>query len=205
MVPVPFPLGRVLLTTTSVVVLLGLGAEIASASGVDSRLVGFFSLSVEGNLPTWYASSLLLACAALLGAMAHSATADRRHWGTLALIFVYLSLDEAAELHENLGGLFGTGGVLYFDWVIPAAVVCLLLAAVFLPFVWRLRRDVRNRIIAAGALYVAGALLLELPLGWWTERAGDDNAVYAFIDLIEESLELAGATLLADTLWKELR
>jgi hypothetical protein len=71
MVPVPFRLGRVLITTTSVVILLGLGAEVARALGGDGRAVDILSLSLECTLPTWYASSLLLVCAALLGMHAH--------------------------------------------------------------------------------------------------------------------------------------
>ena len=36
---------------------------------------------------------------------------------------------------------------------------------------------------------------MELPLGYWTERHGNDNLVYALIDLVEESLELLGVSL----------
>jgi hypothetical protein len=113
----------------------------------------------------------------------------------LAGLFFYLSLDEAIEIHEHLGGFFGTGGVLYFDWVIPAGAAVLVLGAVYLPFLRRLPARTRARFLLAGALYVGGALLVELPLGWWTERAGDDNPVYAAIDLVEETLELAGASV----------
>ncbi len=35
---------------------------------------------------------------------------------------------------------------------------------------------------------MAGALLTELPLGWWTERASNDNLTYAAIDHVEELL-----------------
>ena len=36
---------------------------------------------------------------------------------------------------------------------------------------------------------------MELPLGYWTERAGANNLTYALIDFVEESLELCGASL----------
>ena len=72
-------------------------------------LVAFLSLSWEANLPTWAASSLLLICAALLWAIARKAkqTEDKayRHWYALSAIFAYISLDETAQLHENLGHL----------------------------------------------------------------------------------------------------
>jgi hypothetical protein len=34
---------------------------------------------------------------------------------------------------------------------------------------------------------------MELPLGWWTERFGDDGLGYALIDWVEETLEMTGA------------
>ena len=186
---------------TGLVALLGLGVELVHAHShapVVEALVSFLSLSYEGNLPTWYASSLLLVCALLLGLIARELPARdplRLHWWALATLFAYMSLDETAELHEHLGGHVATGGVLYFDWVIPAAAIVALMGAAFLPFLRRLPPASRRRFVVAGALYVGGALLMELPLGWWTERAGEDTLGYALIDWVEETLELAGASL----------
>ena len=187
---------------------MGLGAAAETVHAFShapavERLVAFLSLSHEANLPTWYASSLLLVDALLLGAIARRAP-DRR-WAVLAAIFGYLSLDEAVELHEHLGGLFATGGVLYFDWVIPAGAALLLLGAAYLPFLRRLPAATRRAFVLAAVLYVGGALLMELPLGWWTERAGDENPVYAALDLVEESLELAGASVFLLALRDHLR
>jgi hypothetical protein len=102
-----------------------------------------------------------------------------------------MSLDEAIELH---GGLFGGSGLLYFDWVVPASVVVAIVAAVYWPFLRDLVPQRRRQFVTTAALYLGGALLLELPLGWWTERAGSDTAGYALIDWVEETLELAGAS-----------
>ncbi|HYX90280.1 MAG TPA: hypothetical protein VE782_01860, partial [Myxococcaceae bacterium] len=62
----------------------------------------------------------------------------------------------------------------------------------------------RWQFILAGALYVGGALVMELPLGWWYERAGDANLVYAAIDHLEETLEMIGASLFLSALVEEL-
>ena len=69
-----------------------------------SRLVALFHCGQEGNVTTWFSSMLLLVSAALLALIA----AGKRklgqpytgHWAGLALIFLYLSLDEAARIHE---------------------------------------------------------------------------------------------------------
>ena len=177
---------------------LGLAAELwnaASASPLREAIVPKLSLSYEHNVPTWLSSSLLLACALAAGAVARRERRWRRHWWGVAAVFGYASLDEAAELHEHLGGHLETSGVLYFDWVIPAVAILGVLAAVFLPFVRALAPATRWRLILAGAIYIGGAVGMELPLGWWVERAGPDNLGYALIDWVEETMEMIGASL----------
>lgn len=156
-----------------------------------------FSLSYEGNVPTWYASSLLLVCALLLAAIATEARGYRRHWWGLAAGFLFMSIDEAVEIHEHAGGHLDLGGVLYFDWVVPAAAVVALVVIAYLGFVRALPPRRQRWFVAAGAIYVGGAVGLELPLGWWTERAGPESAGYALIDWCEETLELLGVSLFA--------
>jgi hypothetical protein len=195
-------LRRGLFAALAVLAGLGLGAEVLNHRfhrRVLEPLVAFLSLSFEHNLPTWYASSLLLACSVALAAVAarvaQVGAAFRRHWCGLAIVFAYMSLDEAVGLHEHLGGLLRLGGVLYFSWVVPAAGLLAMFGIAYLRFLVRLAPGTRRRFVTAGVVYVGGALLMELPLGWWTERHGDDNLGYALIDWVEEVLELVGATL----------
>lgn len=191
-------LRRRLLAGVGAIAALGLAVELWHASSHDAvieELVPRLSLSYEHNVPTWFASSLLLACALAAGAIARRAGAWRRHWWGVTAVFAYASLDEAAELHEHLGGHLQTGGLLYFDWVIPAVAILGVLAAVFLPFMRALPAATRRRLLVAGAIYIGGAVAMELPLGFWVERAGPDGLGYGLIDWVEETLELAGASL----------
>jgi hypothetical protein len=181
---------------------LGLGAEVINHRMHRSALeplIAFLSLSFEHNLPTWYAANLLLACAVALATvairLAQSTARFRRHWWGLAIIFAYMSLDEAVSIHEYLGHLVRLSGVLYFSWVVPAAGILALFGVAYLPFVIHLPRRTRLEFIVAGTVYVGGALFMELPLGWWTERHGMENLGYATIDWVEEMLEVLGATL----------
>jgi len=189
---------RLLWIAGSLVALTGLVVELVHtrthAPAVE-RLVELCSLSYEANVPTWYATCLLFSCAVVLGVIAANAPARRAHWTGLAVGFTVMSIDEAVELHERLGGLIGTHGVLYFDWIVPAAAVVLVLAIAYVPFLRALPPRRRRWFVVAGAIYVAGAVGMELPLGWWTERAGDDNATYALIDWVEETMELVGASV----------
>lgn len=186
---------------------VGLLAELARAYLGPHPALSLLSLSYEGNLPSWYASALPLACAGLLAWLAHSETTDRRHWQILALGFLAISIDEAVGLHELLSGLFTTTGVLHFGWVIPATILVLALGLAFLGFLRRLHHlspKTARRFVLAGALYVGGAVLFELPLGWWTARHGDENLGYYLIDWCEETLELVGLTLFAGALLARL-
>ncbi|WP_342379319.1 hypothetical protein NVS55_07715 [Myxococcus stipitatus] len=204
-------LRRWLLAVASLLTLLGVGVEVATyaldAQELES-FVAFLSLSHERNLPTWYASALLLGCALVLTGIGHAARQGQeqgwRHWWVLAGLFTYISLDESVGIHEHLGGLLTLGGVLFFTWVVPAALLVLLGGLAFLPFLARLPPRRRGQFILAGMLYVGGALVMELPLGWWTEQHGNDNLVYALIDHVEEALELVGASLFLAALVEEL-
>jgi hypothetical protein len=195
-------LQRVLLIGLLVVAGLGLAAELWYASARSDRSGAFaelFSLSYEGNVPTWYATCLLFSCGLALVEIAtqvsRSGARFRGHWWFLAITFFYMSLDELVGIHENLADLVPAGGVLYFNWVIPAGVAVALFGLAYLPFLLHLPGDLRRRFVIAGIIYVSGALLMELPLGYWTERAGSDNLTYALIDLVEECLEIIGASL----------
>ncbi len=159
---------------------------------VTSRL----SLSYESNVPTWYSSALLLCCALALAAMARTVLdRTRRDWTLLAAVFAIMSLDEAAQLHELFNDTRTMGGIFFYAWVVPGIVVVCLLGLRFLPFFLRLRAPLRRRVFISGAVYVGGALVMELLLGWWSDAHGQRNLGYALIDLVEEAMEIAGASL----------
>lgn len=197
-----------LLLAVAVVSALGLAVELwASVSDdvVIRALWSRFSLSVEANIPTWFSSALLAGAAVAAGAIAHEATAGRRHWWGICVALAYVSMDETAELHENLGGHLDLHGVLYFDWVIWAALAVAILAALYLPFLWKLPSPTRERLILAAVIYVGGALVMELPLGWWVDHVGEDTLGYALIDWVEETMEMIGAALALSALVEHAR
>ncbi|MGK4006533.1 hypothetical protein WMF31_28190 [Sorangium sp. So ce1036] len=190
-----------LLAVMAVVAGAGLAVEVLKpVLGLRGRsgVVPLFSLSYEQNVPTWYTSSLLLACSlalAVIAVGARRAGGFVKHWWGLSAAFLYISLDEVVEIHEAASSWLDLGGVLYFSWVIPAAIVVAAFAAAYLRFLGHLPRDTRNRFLLSGGIYVTGALVMELPLGYWTEQAGSDNLVYGLIDFVEESMEMLGVNL----------
>ncbi len=184
---------------SALVCVAGLLAELAAGLGwidPNGSLRSGLSLSYEGNLPTWYAAGLLWTAGLGLGQCGRRHVGpDRLRWFALAGIFMLLSLDEAIELHEHLGGDAQRHGVLYFSWVLPGALLTGSFALAYLGFWRRLPPPTRRDFALAFALFVGGALGMELPLGAWTEVHGDENLVYGVIDFVEESLELAGLSV----------
>lgn len=193
-----------------------------SQSELVETLTAMLSLSGEGNVPTWVSTALLFSCALAAGSIArgvpaphlhvmadpahaamartvagmlHRGHAIRRGWWGVCAVFAYASLDEAAQLHEHLGGHLETSGIFYYDWVIPAIAIVVVVTVAFWPFVRALPRATRKRLIVAAAIYLGGALAMELPLGWWTDRFGVEGFGYSMIDWVEETLEMIGASL----------
>lgn len=202
-------------------IVLGVGMALVSAAGLlaevlkaalglrgDRGFVPFLSMSYEQNVPTWYSSLLLFSAGALLFVIGADVKNSRApfamHWFTLGAGFFYISMDEVVSIHEYAGWL-RLGGVLYFSWVIPASILLIFLGLSYLRFLKHLEPKTRARFLIAGAIYVGGAVGMELPLGYWTARAGTNNLVYGLIDWVEESMEILGVTLFVLALFDHLR
>jgi hypothetical protein len=187
---------------TPTLALLDFASEVADhLYGFSKRdtIIRMFNMVMECNIPNWYASALLLACAGLLTAIALAAPPGkggyRKHWAVLALLFVYISIDETVQLHELLNRplrhAFDLGGVLYYAWVILAMGIVAVLAVAYLPFLLALSVRSRRRFVLAALLYVGGALGTEFYVDYWDSIYGTDP-VYGMINIVQESMELSG-------------
>jgi hypothetical protein len=164
-----------------------------------SGLVPLLSMSYEQNLPTFYSAALLLGCSLLLALVALGAKKNGErfvaNWWVLSAGFLYIAIDEVLSFHEEAGKLMALDGVLYFSWVVPAAILVLVIGAAYVRFLRHLPRSMAIRFLIAGAVYVGGAVGMELPLGYWTAHHGTDNLGYGLIDAAEEALEMLGLNL----------
>ena len=178
-------------------------ASVAWRHGLGERsgfgLIHLFNLDAESTVPSWYSSSALLAAAGLLGLIARAererASRDWRHWAGLAIIFVVLSLDETASVHElairPLQLALRPGGPLAFGWVIPGAAFVALVGAIYLGFMLRLPPPTRRRFLLAGGLFVGGALGFEM-VGGALYTAYGMGLETALASIVEETLEMVG-------------
>ncbi len=169
-------------------------------------LVSLFNLDAEHNFPNYFSTCLWLLNAVLFLAVWRAGRPAGRHgtWLLLALVFLFLSLDEEMALHERLTvpmrALFQTSGLLYFAWVIPYAVGLAVLAAVAVPTVLRQRREIRFGFMLAAALFLAGKIGFEMVGGWHLEKLFEPDFTYGVLVLFEETLKMAGLIVLTHTL-----
>lgn len=142
----------------------------------------------EANLPALFNVSLFLICAALClvhGRMAPSEL--RTGWKWLAAVMAFLAIDEGSQIHEKLmpatqrllginGSIDWANGWFNFAWVIPYGIATFALVLVLGRWLLRLPAPLRKQLLLSGAVYVTGAVLLEMVGGKVLESLPPGNA-----------------------------
>ena len=197
-------------------VLLNVLLQVVRWTGDHHNMLGLlalFDLDREQNIPTLFSTCLLLFSALLLaarGALSRAANQLAVGWFGLAALFAVLAVDEAWSLHERavrpVRGMLPDGAPVWthFAWVIPGALFATIVAATYLGFLRRLAPTMRNAIVTAACVYLAGALGMELISGAWVAAHGQANLGYALLATLEEGLELAGLVLFVRALLNDL-
>ncbi|MEG5033504.1 hypothetical protein [Microcoleus sp. AT3-D2] len=170
----------------------------------DAKLAGFFTkafnLDAEKNIPTLYSCLALLFSSLLLGVIAYAKNLDsdhyKNHWKILSFIFLFLSLDEAGSLHEKLidpmRGLLNATGVFYFTWIVPIGFLVAIFLFSYSKFVLHLPVSTKKLFVAACAIYIGGAIGMEMIGGYIASTLGEWGLSYIIVVNIEESLEMLG-------------
>jgi hypothetical protein len=156
-----------------------------------------FDPRYETSVHAWLGSTLLLSCAVALVVIRQTQPDAkwRSHWAVLSAGFALLSLDEVAELHERLLDLsksvFGPNSPEQL-WTVFGLAACLIIGAAFLPFIVALPKRFRFQTIAAGVMFVGGAVCCEMVVGLYEANIAPSLAVHMWLAVVEEGLELAG-------------
>ncbi len=180
--------------TLTFVALLALHAVSVVSTYFYGVVIKPIDFNNEHNLPTLFATVELLICSYLLwrvgGDRAASGHRFRHHWRGLALVFLFLAVDESLRVHDRIEE--GVAG----GWVGYYVILLVVLGAVFLPFVASLPRKLAASFIVAGTVYVTGAVGMEL-VGVALKGMGYDNLhiYYRILITVEESLEFIGLIL----------
>jgi hypothetical protein len=166
------------------------------------RILEYFYVDQEQNIPTFFSSFLLLLSSAILAIIAKLEKDNRStsalKWMVLSICFLYLSIDESVSLHEKLifpmrnmlpGKL--SHGIFYYTWVIPGMIFILFFAAFFADFILKLNPKIRFYFITSAIIYVSGGLGLEL-IGGYLYELNQRTIGYSMLTTVEEGMEMAG-------------
>ena len=157
-----------------------------------------FDLDAEANIPTWF-STILLFCVSLTSLIIYRFrykfkidTSMHTFWLVLGSVYCFLSLDEAARLHE----IFDTS--LHIKWIYiyaPLAAIFFITCIYFLVIINK-NKNLRNWIIGGLVIYAFGGLIGE----------SFDYFFYASpIEIVfEEGLELLGTIMVLKGSLQEL-
>lgn len=158
-----------------------------------------FNVDDDYSLPAMYSWCALLFSSILLAIITQAKKLSGGnyvgYWRALAIIFFYLSMDEAVSIHEKIGdGLKGlhAHGFLTYTWVIAGGIFAIVTFLAFLKFLVALPAKTRGLFLVAGTIFVGGALGLEIVGGYIKDVYGSDNMAYVMEANIEEFLEMLG-------------
>ena len=166
-------------------------------------LVDIFDFDIEGNVPTLYSTVAMLFCAALLAIIARSNWKKRDHWRMywlgLAVMFLFLAVDEGVGLHEYLSNIFEefmeAEGLLYFLWVVPYGIATVIVGLIYLRFVLHLPKPTKNLFVAAGLIFLMGAIGIEMLSAQEVDRHSTYTITYCLLYTVEELFEMLGIVL----------
>ena len=120
-------------------------------------------------------------------------------WAVLAAGFFYMAFDEAFSVHDKHWGPFARkalsgvhfDGFLAFAWVAIGIPLVAALGLLFLPFLRNLPSQLRRRFIVAAAVFLTGAIAIEMLSANWAATVGTVVG-YKVIAGAEEAFEMAG-------------
>jgi hypothetical protein len=175
----------------------------SDANSIIISFIDLLSVNAEATIPTWYSTLLLFLGSVMLGLIAivkrRNGEPYAGYWLGLVFIFIYLSMDEGAVIHEiistPLQQALNTTGYLAFPWLLVFVPLVLLFVLIYLRFLFRLPPRTRNLFILAGGLFVGGAVVVEaISANRWSL----DNGVsfpYLAIATVEELCEMLGVVV----------
>lgn len=178
---------------------------------IFSGIITMFDLVAENNVPTIFSATILFLSSLLLLIIAvkHKSMGDNyMAWSGLMLIFLFLSLDEIASIHERFTELTQQtiDTSFRYAWVIPYSVFMVVFVLLFLRFLIKLPKKTMILFIISGTIFVTGAIGFEILGSIEFVQSGMNNEIwdktilYIFYATIEEGLEMLGISLFIYTL-----
>lgn len=184
-----------------ILVLIHIGLAILNYGFGHHHVFGLnslFHLDREQNFPTWF-STLILFTSSLLLFIIHGIISEikpNKFWLFLSIIFLYLSADEMVSLHERLivplRHTLNLTGIFYYGWIVVGLIFVCFVGILSIPFLRKLPKKASTHFVLAGAIYVLGAIGMEMVGGYLESLQLQYTVLYVTIITIEETLEMSG-------------
>lgn len=197
-------LRKLLLFLTTIAVLiaiinLALGAQQYLTGSDDGLLYEFFDVNEESNVPTWF-SVIVLFCSSLTVAIISLLKTQKqapfwRFWWGASAIFLYLSLDEGARIHEQWDDPESPFGSTLAFGELPLEIVIIgVTALVFARFFLHLPKQTKVQLLLAATFYVGGIVVVDKLSVIVVDLLGS-GVITGLLAITEEFLEQLGAIL----------
>lgn len=162
-----------------------------------------FDVDEEESVPTWFSSALLLLTAVVLFLISHLSRKEKDryapYWLGLGLGFIFMSADEIAGFHETLNS------ITEISWAVPGMIVALLIGVFYLRFLSSLPAPIAVRFMMSGAIFVGGAIGVELATEPYLYDDALDTLGYNLWTPVEEGMEMGGVILFLASLFDFLK
>jgi len=156
-------------------------------------------LDSEMNIPAIFSGFMLLLSSIIIGFIwnLEKKSKNGKYWLILSGGFFIMFFEEIFEIHEKITApiqeMIGHDhlGFFKYSWIIPYAIITLIVGLYFLKFLFSLPKSTTKRIFIAGIWYVAAALGIEGITGISADYFGNtDNFMYLISMTIEEASEM---------------
>lgn len=206
----------------TLLVVLGLSSYLFSHITGISSLLGFLRLldvGEEQSIPTYFSSLNLFLSSILLFIIYRHEKLNSyegfKYWLFLSVLFLFLSVDESASIHENFGNVHAflsrkgiASPILGKHTWIPFGVLFILVVGICIyPLFKRLPKPTLFLFVASGIIFVVGAVglefvgLLMLKTGFIDSR---DHIYYLIRRIFEEGFEMYGVAIFNCALCREI-
>ena len=167
-------------------------------------LYRWFNTDGEKNFPALFSCCLLAIAAVLLLVIAVAKRRERdryaKAWSLLALIFSVLAADEWMSFHEKMTDVVNglpvalpTMGIFHFAWIVVGLLLVAAVGLTYRNFLLHLPRQYSRLFLTAAALYILGAIGLEMASGYYVDNHQQWNPlIWLGLTTVEEGLEMFG-------------
>lgn len=169
------------------------------------ELFYLFSVDKEGNFPAYFSSAILGISAFLFWVIGKSSKevgdSQWKWWMGLAGIFLFLSLDEAVQIHEKFDNnsllyFLNTSGLFAWPWVILYLGLVAIFIFTYFRFWLSLPLKFRVLFAACSILYVIATIGFEMLGALEYESNNGSTKFYVLLYTIEEGLEMLSISFL---------